>query len=230
MWCGEPCTNHRRNTSKKNVLLVYAEGATQRKVTFAPTENKDFSNVIHCSRNVIRCERRSSQCTSTSQFGDPKTEKRKNKRKPRSRCVKELKSARSVLYGGGIARASRFREKHVPQRNRKGRKTKGIGCLCTQARRELKNVARLTDGQQALSDETKLILRPRTELRLSLVSPAKRGNNHIPHQLHRTPKCWRVDTMNLTMEQRVWKFAAGRALDARPTTMRGTGAFPATVV
>jgi hypothetical protein len=154
---GWPQTNCKRNTSEKNVLLVYAEGATQRKVTFTPTENKDFSNVIHCSRNVIRCERRSSQCTSTSQFGDPKIEKRKNKRKPRSRCVRELKSARSILYGGGIARASRFREKHVPQEKRE-EKRKGLAVYAHKPG-ELKNVARLTDGQQALSDETKLILR-----------------------------------------------------------------------
>jgi hypothetical protein len=38
---------------------------------------KDFSNANHCSRNVIRCERRSTQCTPTSQFGDPKTEQRR---------------------------------------------------------------------------------------------------------------------------------------------------------
>jgi hypothetical protein len=85
-------------------------------------KKKDFSKVIHCSKNVIHCERRSSQCTSTSQFGDPKTDKRKNKRKAGSRCVKELKSARSVLYGGGIAHASRFGEKHVPKRKEKGKK------------------------------------------------------------------------------------------------------------
>jgi hypothetical protein len=178
---GETWGAHTCQTSEhmqETVIHAYTKSDIRSK-----RKNEEFRKASTARKIVIRSEGRASQCERTSQFGHVKTEKRKNKRKTSKTGVRELKLAcfNSMVAGShapqDLGRNKQDREK------RNERKQAGMA-VYEHKPDELKNVAGLRLDSKPSRDESKLILQPRTELRLSLVSPAKRGNTTSVSDVH----------------------------------------------